>query len=97
MPKTKPEAPQTQKPTEPEALPSINLTDESVVLDNRNVSLAAVAFYMRNHPRAVLQVTGSASNANAVRTALIRHFGINGSRLVVSEDASAKSVTFKEK
>ncbi len=95
--KTKPEAPQTQKPTEPEALPSINLTDESVVLDNRNVSLAAVAFYMRNHPRAVLQVTGSASNANAVRTALIRHFGINGSRLVVSEDASAKSVTFKEK
>lgn len=88
---------QTQKPATAESLPSINLTDESVILDNRNVSLAAVAFYMRNHPRAVLQVIGQASNANAVRTALIRHFGINGSRLIVCEDASAKTVTFKEK
>ncbi|MBP3822300.1 MAG: outer membrane beta-barrel protein [Bacteroidaceae bacterium] len=80
------------------ALPAIRFKDgESIIPDNQSDALSQVASYMKNHPRAHIVAKGQSGQANAVRNALIRRFGINASRLSTSSGAQADVVTFGEK
>jgi len=79
-------------------LPSIAFAAGSSHVDaSQSARLAQVAAYLRNHPRAVLILQGSAARINAVRTQLQRSYGVRADRLQAEPREGTSTVAFKVK